>query len=157
MTQQIDALQQIDAQITAIDAQMSALNFEFLSALQNPTGVTATGQTPVEIAVKVMDKTRGLMSDKAQFERRRALIAQWVTAEFAPRDFQSRVDQLAEIANRARQLVLEAQNAESQAKAARSRAESGRQQAMEQLRATGLSNDDLNRIHNEIGAAKQAR
>lgn len=156
MNQQIDALQQIDAQIMALNTQLSALNFEFLSALQN-TGTATNGQTAVEIAVGVMDKTRGLMNDKTQAEHRRALIAQWVTAEFAPRDFQTRVEQAAEIAQRARQLTLEAQNAEAQAKAARSRAESGRQHAMDQLRATGLSGDDLNRIHNQISAAKQAR
>ena len=156
MTQEIDFLQQLDGQISALDTQLNALNFEFLSAL-NSTDGTANGKTAVEIAATVIDKARLAVADRAALDQRRALIAQIVTANFTPSDLSEREATAKQIAERARALVMEAQNLESQAKSGRVRAEQLRTNAIDQLRRLGMSNDELNRIHEQIQRAKSSR
>lgn len=156
MTQQIETLQQLDNEINALDMQISTLNMEFLNALQSPTGAT-NGKTALEIAATVIDRVRSVLADKSGVERRRDLIQQLATAAFAPVEFTERETTLRGIADRARQLALEAQNAEQQAKAARARAESTRSRTIDELRAAGLTNTDLNKINDEIQRAKASR
>lgn len=156
MTQQIETIQQLDIEINALDMQVATLNMEFLNALQSPVGAT-NGKTALEVAATVIDRVRSVLADKSGVERRRDLIQQLATAAFAPVEFTERETALRGIADRARQLALEAQNAEQQAKAARSRAESTRTRTIDELRAAGLTNADLNKINDEIQRAKATR
>lgn len=151
MTQQIETIQQLDGVIDNLDAQLSALNMEFLNALNAPN---TTSKTPLEIAATVIDKARGLMGDKANVERRKGLVQQLVTAAFAPLEFTDRETALKDLADRVRQLSLEVQTAALQATAAKSRAEATRGRTIEALRTDGLSVDDINRLNDEIQRAK---
>lgn len=156
MTQEIDYLQQLDGQIATLDAQLNALNFEFLAALNSADG-TSDGKTALETAITVMEKARVTVGDKAALDQRRQLVAQLVTAELAPRNMSERESTARQVAERARALVLEAQNLESQIKSGRTRAEQTRTHAIDQLRRLGLTSDDLNRIHDQVQRVKQSR
>ena len=149
---QIQTLEQIDEQINRIDAQVIALNLEFLTALQTP--VAAGGETAVEVAARVVDKVRGLKDEREKVTQRKAWIESWAQAEFAPVAYEARVTLIKDIIERSKLLLLEAQQAEVQAKSARSAVERGRSMAIDALRASGVSETTLNTIHNEIQHAK---
>lgn len=153
MTQTINSLTELDAQITALETQLSTLNYEYLSAVNSPDGM-AGGKTAIEIATGIFDAVKGILADRQRAEHRRGLIQQLVTAAFAPGEFSEREIALKQVADRARQLALEAANVEQQARAIRTRAESTRGQTINALRADGLTDGDLNKINAEIQRAK---
>lgn len=152
MTQSISTLDQLDEQIQRIDAQVIALNLEFLTALQTP--VAASGETAVEVAARVVDKVRALKDDREKVGQRRAWIEKWFQAEIAPVAYEARASLIRDIIERGKLLLLEAQQAETQAKSARATIERGRQSAMEALKASGVTDAGINQIHAEIQAAK---
>ena len=153
MTQTINSLTELDAAISALETQLSTLNFEYLTAMNSADG-TAGGKTAVEIAAGIFDAVKGILADRQRAEHRRGLIQQLVTAAFAPVEFSERELQLKTVADRARQLALEAANVEQQARAIRTRAESTRGRTIDALRADGLTDADLNKINTEIQRAK---
>jgi len=157
MQPNIQILNETEIQLAALETALAALNFEFLTALSNADGKGKNGKFAIEIAAEVLGKLKGIVSEKETAEHRKALIGQWVDSEFAPKDFQDKAAVFKSIATRAGQLTMEAQNAESQSNAARNRAEAARRVAQDQLKASGLTTEQINAIHNAIGKAKLSR
>lgn len=154
MTQQIDVIQEIDAQIAAAETHLVGMNTEYLSLLRSDDGRGRDGKTAIEIIAGLIDQVRSVKVEKDRLQQMRAHLVQWAEAELMPSGLREREERARQLADQFRQGQIEAQNIEMQAKSARSRMEQMRTSAINSLRAAGYTDQQINAIHNSLQAAK---